>query len=278
MKKLSLLILFFAMTARAESVHFQPGLNLFQEEATLTDLFGSSGTQLCGPVSVAHAFNYLKYSHVPPYSSLLTFPDMDHDGVANTYRDQIRFFFQTCKTDRNAGTHYQELAACMRDYMSQSGVGTWAYLIGPHANIAPPNSTLAETQGIIVPSNIRYYLNNHAAVIMGIGWYNYNSVNHTYTRIGGHIFNVYGFDYDPADGESKISLDVVNSLTNYQGRAPAQMFDTVTMTLLPTAGEVIPSGIAYRLDGPGFQYTQVSLVEDLFVAFPIVPGALPSEL
>lgn len=49
MKKLSLLILFFAMTARGESVHFQPGLNLFQEKATLTIYLAQAGPSFVGP-------------------------------------------------------------------------------------------------------------------------------------------------------------------------------------------------------------------------------------
>jgi hypothetical protein len=273
MKLLVVIFAFSASLAQAESINFQPGLNLYGEVATLTDLMGANGNQLCGPISATHLFNYLKYSHAPPFSSLLAFPDMDNDGVVNSYRDQVRYFFQTCKTDRVQGTHYQDLVACMRDYMNQSQVGTWAYMIGPHAIEAPPNSTLESVQHVIDPSYVRYFVSNHAGVIMTVGWYRLNADGLTYSRVGGHIFNVYGYDYQDADGLQKITLDVVSSFTDYGARSADQMFDAVSMTALPADGTQYPVETGYQIQGTGFNFNEKALVEDLIVAFPVTAGA-----
>lgn len=270
------MILMFSLVAKpanAEGIHFQPGLNLFQEVATLTDLMGPQGSELCGPIAVTHAFNFLKYTRTPPFPKLLPFPDMDHDGVANTYRDQIRFFFQTCKTDRAEGTHYRDLVSCMRDYQSQSGLGTWAFMIGPDASETPPGAVLSDVQHPIDLSDIRYFVGAQAAVIMGVGWYRFDPSTQTYTRAGGHLFNVYGYDYRPENGATEISLDVVNSWVDYQNRPREQMFDQVTMKALPSDGSQYPAGAKYRVIGTGFQFNEQAFVEDLMVSYPVNPAS-----
>jgi hypothetical protein len=255
-----------------ESINFQPGLNLYQEAATLTDLYGAHGSQLCGPISLTHVFNFLKYKHQPPFPQLKTFPDMDQDGVVNSYRDQIRFFFQTCKTNRDTGSFFREIVNCMRDYMNQSGVGTWAYMIGAHATEVPPQSTIDQVQHVLGIDDLRYFLGAQAGVVMGIGWYSYNATTQSYTREGGHLFAVYGYDYQKAWAKNQMVLDVVNSWMDYQSRTPNQMFDRVTMTALPADGTRYPVETGYELRGPGFNFTQRAFVEDIMVAYPVPPN------
>src|ERR1044072_4232212 len=98
-----------------ESVNFQPGLNLYPEAAQLTDLIGTKGSQLCAPNSFTHLSYYLRAAH-PSHFQLAAVPDMDNDGTADTFKDQIRSFFNFCSTDREDGTLYQTGLECVRTY------------------------------------------------------------------------------------------------------------------------------------------------------------------
>ena len=120
-----------------ESINFQPGLNLYNESAQLTDLFGTKGSQLCAPNSITHAVTFLKYARNPAFPKLMTAPDMDNDGSADTYKDKIRYFFQNCQTDREVGTYYHQAITCMKDYVAESGYTSFTFMIGPHAKDAP---------------------------------------------------------------------------------------------------------------------------------------------
>ncbi len=265
------LLVFASATAFAfdESINFQPGLNLFNEASQLTDLIGPRGSELCAPISITHGMTYLKYS--VGFSSLATVPDMDHDGVADTYRDKIRYFFATCKSDINNGTHYHEAEACMRQYIEQSGYKSYVYIVGPHAIDAPPGVALPTMQHTLTVQDVRTYVGHRLMVLMGVGWYNYNATTNTYTRIGGHYFNVYGYDYNNAWGEQQLTLKVVNSLVNYSGRDAGSMFDSVQMTAVPHDGTMYPTETAFAITGDGFNFQQKSLVEDIFVALPLAP-------
>jgi hypothetical protein len=262
----------FAAQAFDESINFQPGLNLYGEAATLTDLISPHGSQLCAPISITHGMTYLKYG--AGYTSLATVPDMDHDGQADTYRDKIRYFFQACGSDVNSGTHYHEAEACMRSYVQQSGYNAWAYIVGPHAIDAPAGSTLPDFQHNVRIEDVRAYLSHRLMVVMGVGWYDYNPATRTYTRIGGHFFNLYGYDYSAAWGEDHITLKAVNSLVDYTGRARENMYDSLEMTAVPNDGTQYPSETGFILTGPGFNFVQKTLVEDLFVVLPLAGAAV----
>jgi hypothetical protein len=249
-----------------ESVNFQPGVNLYYDASSLTDLISAHGTQLCVPISITHGMTYLKYD--AGFSSLAPIPDIDNDGQADTYKDKIRYFFKTCQTDINGGTHYHEAQACMQSYIQQSGYKAWSYIVGPHAINAPAGSPLNSFQHNVRIEDVRAYVGHGLIVLMGVGWYQFNAVSNSYTRIGGHFFNVYGYDYMKAWGESHMTLKVVNSLVNYGDRDRTQMFDSVEMTAVPNDGTHYPTETPFEITGPGFNFTQKTLVEDIFVVQP----------
>ncbi|MBC7692855.1 MAG: hypothetical protein H7222_13925 [Methylotenera sp.] len=255
-----------------ESINFQPGLNLYTEVEQMTDLFGAHGSQLCGPVSITHGMTYLKYG--VGFKSLAEVKDLDHDGKADTYRDKIRYFFSACNTDRNTGTHYQDVQNCMQSYVEQSGYKAYSYMVGPHAINSPEGVPLETMKHVLTVKDVRTYVGARVLVLMGVGWYDYNATTRTYTRIGGHFFNVYGYDYDTAWGESHITLKAVNSLVNYAGRARQDMYDSVEMSALPQDGSTYPVETQFVLTGPGFSFTQKTLVEDLFFVLPTAPDPL----
>lgn len=268
---LSLLMFTFQAPAQAfdESINFQPGLNLFNEAAQLTDLISLHGSQLCAPISITHGMTYLKYS--VGFKSLSPIADMDGDGQSDTYRDKILYFFKTCQTDVNGGTHYHEAQECMRAYVAQSGYKPYVYIVGPHAINAPAGQPLQSMQHRLTIQDVRTYVSHRLMVLMGVGWYNYDPVTKSYSRIGGHFFNVYGYDYSAAWGEQHITIKAVNSLVNYSGRAPANMFDSLEMTAVPNDGTIYPRETAFVLTGEGFHFQQKTLVEDIFVVLPQVP-------
>ncbi len=242
-----------------ESINFQPGLDLYSEAATLTDLYGTKGSQLCAPNALTHLTNFLKYAHNPAFEKLLSVPDVDQDGTANTYRDQIRHFFNICGTDRETGTFYQSALECMKTFIVSSGYTPWTYMIGAHSKDG--ESTLTA----VTPDVLRYYLANQVGVVMMIGWYQKNASNE-YVRTAGHFFNLYGYDYDKAWGSEKIVLKSVNSWINYQGRARTQMFDDISMEKIETG---IPN-IQYEIKGPGFDFTEYkAFVDDILVVLPV---------
>jgi hypothetical protein len=218
-------------------------------------------------------FHFLKAARTPGFPGLATMPDMDRDGTADTFKDRIRYFFQSCGTDREEGTHYRALTACMRQYLRDSRHGDWAYTVGPHAVEAPAGTPLADMQRLVHVDHLRYYVSNAVGVIMGIGWYAYDPVSRSYRREGGHFFVVYGYDFNHAWGNSRLTLKVSNNWVDYSGRARDQMFDHVEMTAHPTGdGNVYPAETAFRLQGTGFDFASyTAFVEDIFVAAPVPP-------
>ncbi|MFL5784562.1 MAG: hypothetical protein ACJ76H_08145 [Bacteriovoracaceae bacterium] len=242
-----------------ESVNYQPGLDLYSEAGALTDLYGAHGSQLCAPNALTHMFYYLKYAHEPKFSNLMSAPDMDNDGTANTFRDQIRYFFNLCSTDRETGTLYQTALECMKTYVVNSGYTPWAWMIGAHSQDGN------NTQTTVSPDVLRYYLANKIGVVMMIGWYKPNA-NGGHDRTGGHFFNVYGYDYSAAWGSETIVLKVVNSWVNYAGRDRSQMFDNITMKKLTTGID----HVEYELSGPGLEFDGYkALVDDILVVLPV---------
>ena len=253
-----------------ETINFQPGLNLYPIAAKLTDLYGVHGSELCAPIAITHAFAFLKSYRRPAFVGLPSVPDMDGDGIPDTYQDRIRYFFNICKTDKNDGTHVREALACMRQFISYSTAYTpWAYMIGPHAIEAPAGSSLSDVQHVLTVADVHQYAQQGLAMLMTIGWYQFDPATQAYKRVGGHYFDVYGYDYSPEWGETKITLKVVNSFVDYTGRAPGQMYDDVLMTHIPAANGY--AGVsAFEVNGPGLQFPGYkSLVEDIFVAIPV---------
>jgi len=250
-----------------ESLNFQPQLNLYNEASQLSDLFGTRGSQLCAPVSLTHGFTYLRYPL--GFSKLLPVGDLDNDGHSDSYRDKMRYFFNTCNTDKEIGTYYSQAIRCMKDYVQASGYKPYVYMIGPHSPEAPEGYPIETNRHVLSVNDLRAYVGNRLMVVMGIGWYTYNAATGVYTREGGHFFNVYGYDYNQAWDQERIVLKVVNSWSNYSDRHPSEYFDNVTMTKLPNDGTTYPQETAYELRGPGFDFTQRAFVEDIFVALPL---------
>lgn len=239
-----------------ESVNFQPGLNLYTEAAQLTDLYGTHGSQLCAPNSFTHLSFYLRAHY-----KLAAAPDMDNDGTADTFKDQIRYFFNLCSTDRETGTLYQTGLECLKTYITNSGYTPWAYMIGSHSRDG--NGALTA----VTPDILRYYLANGVGVVMMIGWYKKTDQG-AYERTGGHFFNIYGYDYNKAWGAEKITLKSVNSWINYAGRDRTLMFDDITMTKIPTG----ITNIDYMVSGPGLEFAgYTALIDDIIVALPVTP-------
>lgn len=251
-----------------ETLNFQPGLNLYNEAQTLTDLFGTKGSQLCAPISITHGMTYLRYP--AGFSRLRSVGDVDQDGVLDSYRDKIRHFFAVCNTDREIGTRYRQTVACMREYIVESGYKAWVYMIGPHAVEAPEGSPLESVQHVLQVDDVRATVGRGFLVLMGIGWYKWDAASETWVREGGHFFNLYGYDWMQAWGNDKMRLHVVNSWVNYDGRATTAMFDTISMTKIPPE-KGIPYETAFELKGTGFDFTtHRAFVEDIFPAVPLL--------
>lgn len=253
------------VTDADESINFQPGLNLYNE-SQLTDLFGTNGNQLCAPISVTHAFSFLKYYRNPNFSTLMDMPDMDYDGVANSYKDQIRYFFNVCNTDKEEGTRIWSFVDCMRSYITSSKMTPWAYIIGAHPKDAPAGYDISQVRRSVTTVDVRTYAQAQLGIIMSIGWYVYNTQTKTYERKGGHYFNVYGYDYNNSWGENKIVLKVVNNWINYTGRDRSRMYDNVELSKFYGG----PENVTWEANGPGFTTTGYkALVENILVFLPL---------
>ncbi|MEO5667683.1 MAG: hypothetical protein ABIR96_06475 [Bdellovibrionota bacterium] len=250
-----------------ETINFQPGLNLYVEAQRLNDIISEKGSQLCAPIAITHGMTYLRYA--VPFANLKSVGDVDRDGTADTYGDKIRYFYDRCKTDRDGGTHYSDAMMCMREYIEESGYNSWAYMMGPHAPDAPAGLPIESTRHVVKVDDIRASVGHGFLVLMGIGWYRLDPATNTWNREGGHFFNVYGYDWMNAWGNEKMSLHVVNSWINYEGRARENMFDTISMTRI--AGEAgVPAEVGFELKGTGFDFTtHRAFVEDIFPASPL---------
>jgi hypothetical protein len=255
-----------ASAVHDESTHYAPGIDLYAVGATLTDLYGRNGNQLCGPMAITNGMNYLKQS--AGFAKLATVGDLDGDGTANSYADQIRYFFAACGTDPNDGTRYQQLEGCMRAYVEASGYNAFVYMIGPHAVHAPAGTSLETMRAALTVDSLRYYVSNRVMLVIGLGWYDYQAATNTYTRTGGHFVDVYGYDYDREWGADRIQLDIVNNWVDYRDRARDQVFDSVRMSRLPDDGTIYPDTTRFELKGTGFEFASRAFVEDIFVVYP----------
>ena len=254
-----------------EGTFFAPPFNMSKVDFELPDLLADNGTsQLCAPMAITHAFEFLKKYRVPNFPNLPRVADMDQDGIEDTFKDRVRYFYQTCNTDKNEGTRYRATIGCMDAFIRLSPYQSWTYMIGPHSVNAPAGSPLDSVQHVLRLMDIKYYVANQAAVLMGIGWYKFNPATQMWERGGGHFFNLYGYAAMNGWGEDQSDLFVANSWIDYRQRPVNQQFDTIkiqsTKYLTPAT---MPSEVAYELTGEGFDFAEYkAFVEDIFVAFP----------
>jgi hypothetical protein len=143
-------------------------------------------------------------------------------------------------------------------------------MVGAHAATSPPGVPLPTMKHTVNIQDIRTYVGHRLMVVAGIGWYEFNAPTNSYTRVGGHFVDFYGYDYSLAWGDSQMVLKVVNSWVDYTGRDRTLMFDDVQLTKVPADGTRYPAEIAYELKGQGFNFPQRAFLEDLFVALPQV--------
>jgi hypothetical protein len=254
-----------------EGIFFAPPFNMSKVDFELTDLLADNGTsQLCLPMAATHAFEFLKNYRTPNFPNLPFVADMDADGVQDTFKDRVRYFFQACSTDRNEGTRYRQAIACMDQFIKLSPYQSWTYMIGPHSVNAPADTPLDSVQHVLRLSDIKYYVYHQAAVLMGIGWYKFNPATQIYERSGGHFFNLYGYAAMADWGEDQSDLFVVNSWIDYRNRPADQQFDTVKISRINYLNpQAVPAEVAYELAGEGFDFAEYkAFVEDIFVAFP----------
>ncbi|AZZ36220.1 hypothetical protein CIK05_05235 [Bdellovibrio sp. qaytius] len=254
-----------------EGTFFAPPFNMSKVDFELTDLLANDGSsQLCAPMAITHAFEFLKRYRNPGFANLPRVADLDHDGVEDTFKDRIRYFFQTCSTDKNTGTLYRQAIGCMDAFIKLSAYQSWAYMIGPHSANAPAGSPLDAVQHVLRLGDIKYYVANQAAVLMGIGWYKFNAATQMWERTGGHFFNLYGYAAMAGWGEDQSDLFVVNSWIDYRSRPTNQYYDTIKISSTRYLAQgTVPSEVAYELTGNGFDFAGYkAFVEDIFVAFP----------
>lgn len=253
-----------------DTVFFVPPFHLSQIEKELPDLVGTQQSNLCAPISITHAFEFLKRYRNPNFSQLPRVADIDNDGTLDTFKDRVRYFFATCQTDKEVGTRYSLATKCMDDFIKLSPYRSWTYMIGPHARTAPPENTVEDMQKSLSVNSLKYFLKNQAAVIMGIGWYKFNTATNTFERTSGHFFNLYGYGYVNTWGTNRLDLFVVNSWIDYSQRPANAPFDHIILTSLaayqPTT---LPSDVSFELKGTGFNDPVLkAFVEDIFVAYP----------
>lgn len=245
-----------AAFAYDDAINFQPNLNLYGDASSLTDLIGTRGSQLCAPVSITHGFQYLR--------DTVGFKSLPGDPA----KDRIRQLYAKCGTDKERGTRYHQTQSCLRESLKEAGYKPWVYIVGPHAINAPDGIALSSMRHPLTMIDVKNYVKQRLMVIMAVGWYDLDPGTKTYKRIGGHFFNVYGYNWNQEWADSKIELIAVNSLQPYANGAP---YDTVQMTELPDDGTLYPSETKFSITGPGFSFTQKTLVEDLFVVWPLAP-------
>lgn len=253
-----------------DTVFFVPPFHLSGIDNELPDLLGKTQSNLCGPIALTHAFEYLKRYRQPNFPQLRQIADMDKDGEIDTFKDRVRYFYTTCKTDKDAGTRYSLLTQCTDDFIKLSPYRSWTYMIGPHARTAPPGNTVEDLQKALSVTSIKYFLKNQAAVIMGIGWFKFDPQSRKYVRTGGHFFNLYGYGYVNDWGANRLDLFVVNSWVNYSTRPAGKVFDHIILSSLAAyQPETLPSDVSFELQGTGFNFPDYkAFVEDIFVAYP----------
>lgn len=253
-----------------EGLFFAPAFNISMLDHELTDLIGSNGSQLCAPMAMTHAFEFLKNYRNPRFENLPRVADLDRDGVEDTFKDRVRYFYQACGTDKNEGTRYRQAINCMDGFIKHSNYNSWTYMIGPHSVNAPPGSPIESVQHVLRLSEIQYYLKYQAGILMGIGWYKFNQASNMWERTGGHFFNLYGYATMNGWGEDQADLFVVNSWVDYRNRPVDQQFDAIKISKISYLDpNTVPSEVAYELTGTGFEFAGFkAFVEDIFVALP----------
>lgn len=247
-----------------ESVSFAPNFAIDQKAPALSDLFGTDGSMLCFPTSLAEALIYLEAYHQPKVA--LPLPGLSADKSSIDPNALVRALATACHTDLQTGTAPVDGLQCLLDLQKQAGVSAGATtLIDPFK--AVPNLPL-QTRDVTV-SDLRAALTAGHPVILEVGWFKLDPATQTLVRHGGHYVGVYGYNYNKSWGEEQIQLKVINPLSDYGTKREA-FWNTITMARISRhAGITYPAHRTYTVSGSQFGgLNSRALVGEILVVGP----------
>lgn len=253
-----------------EAYNGQTGFSISQNDPSLADLFNKTvsppASELCGPTTVANLMAFLKFNKRADNLALKYSPENPD------YINQVREYFDKCKTSSTSGTPVVNLSECIADTFRESASSDFdVKVVGPEIlpHLNPAFQTSPHTISV---NDIRNAFKNNYAVILELKWYHVDESKSppTWVTPNGHYILVVGYDYDASFGDSKIILKVVNPDVNYMVRDHFQRFDSIEMMKIPKKpGMSYPPGSDFILDGFNFKgYPNRAFVRFLIVSKP----------
>jgi len=248
--------------------HTATGRTYFQDDPSLSDLFSQKTatptSQLCWPAALAYQMDYESRVRQPALPRLA--PPVSSPSEA------IRYFTNLCGTDHEVGTTAPQGVSCLNRYFASAGYDasitvtgvdskwTSSYPAGKNASPAP-----------VSPKVLQQALDDDASVILLVGFYETSAGSQKLQRVRGHFISVTGFGHLDLQGDTALTLFVVNPGVDYTQRGDGQKsFDRIAM--VPASAPVglsLPTDVSYMLRGPGFsQPNEIALIESAITFLP----------
>ena len=252
------------ITVFDESVSFVPNFAIDQKDPALSDLFGTNGSELCFPTSLATALIYLQaYGH-PTVS--LPLAGLSADGTSIDPNILVRNLAQACQTNTQTGTNPLNGLRCLLALQTQGGIGAG------HTSMIDPfdtDPTLPLQSRDVKIADLRSALSARHPVLLEVGWFDYDPSTQVFKRHGGHFATVFGYNYDNSWGEDQIQLKIINPLTSY-GPSRVSHWDTITLNRVsPKAGISYPAHRSFTASGSRFGFLKTrALVGEMIVVAP----------
>ena len=155
--------------------------------------FPRGGRDFCGPTSASNAIVHLARSGFPAL--------LPADSPADAKQAQIRLIHRLASAEfmnvTGEGTGPIPLMAAVRKYAEQAGYQADLRYQGWRGGTSPRYPRVAEvpTAEWIVEQLAR----PDTAVLLNVGWYNYDAATRTYLRRPGHWVTVVGYETNPSD-------------------------------------------------------------------------------
>ncbi len=150
--------------------------------------FPGAGAQYCGPVATSNPLMWLDdHGYDEIISDSADRKEDQHDLIealgSPTYMD----------TSTDNGTSPYRLLLGLDDYLRDAGLSGYSLLYQGWRTVLPEYHTGMETVDL---QWIKREVEGNTAVILNVGWYNYDSGTDTYTRDGGHWVTLVGYHHD----------------------------------------------------------------------------------
>lgn len=245
-------------TSFAAEVQFKPSYSFYQADPSLSDLFYKGASNLCWPAAMANAVMYLERAR-PMAVTPITDLKISELGPKTT-----REFFEFCQTDSRLGSYIDKSFACVKNYLTESKINSYAAVFGKAGNLAGTDQYYLESVSL---QKLKKFLKYKFAVILHIAYYS-RSKDKTWSRGNGHYLNLIGYE---DQNQREILAWIMDPAKNYLVEKDSSFFDKFVIRETDAQGGAIAENVLLELEGGAYKKSENYrvLVEDILVFSPV---------